>query len=161
VGVGPETQVPRQLLVVQPGEKGVQVFAGSEHDVAALLTRHAELGPGCAGVTQTPLWTPLAGGSSVGVQVSGVEQDGVPVMAHGIGTGVGIEMHAPVQLPKTPVQTLVRVQDMLVGQSDPLMTQGIWGGDVTEALGLMALWTKPARCSSASSSIVDNIFSKR
>ena len=71
--------------------------------------------------------------------MSGVEQDGVPVIAHERVAGGGIEMHAPVQLPKTPVQTLVRVQDMLLGQSDLLMTHGISGGGVTEGLGLLLL----------------------
>jgi len=83
VDVGAGTQVPRQSDVVHVVAKAVQLKAPVQV-VKGLSTMQALVGPGGAGVTQTPLWTPVAGGGSVGVQVSGGEQLGVPVIAQGV-----------------------------------------------------------------------------
>jgi len=55
-------------------------------------TRQADVSPGGTGVTHTPCHGFPGVEISVGVQVRGLEQDGVPVMTH-VVVGVGLYLH--------------------------------------------------------------------
>jgi hypothetical protein len=71
VGVGAAaTQVPRQPDVVHVVAKPVQLKSPVQV-VLGLSTMQALVGPGGGVVTQTPLWTPLAGGDSGGRWLAG------------------------------------------------------------------------------------------
>jgi hypothetical protein len=88
------TQVPRQSDVVQVVANGVQVCVVNEQVVMGLPTMQAEVGPGGAGVMQTPDCRPEVEGSSVGVHVNGEGHVGVPEMAQGVCAAANAESNA-------------------------------------------------------------------
>lgn len=103
-GVADGMQVPKQFEVVQAVENGAHVSVSCEHLVTVLDTRHADVGPGGTedGGSYVVMQAPCHGRPgveySVGVQISGLEQVGVPSTTQddvGCCGGVDVVMHTP------------------------------------------------------------------